>query len=226
MTSKQWDLVCSKDYYATMALVAFGISGLIGNYIFGYLQDYYGRKPSFYIYLIFEIVTCAASGFALDFTSWLVLRFMVGLTVPAILASPYVLAIELVGPTHRVFCTIVTNIAYSIGLTALAGVVYLVPNWRLLSLSVSLPFVSLFLCIFTLPESPRWLVCAHKFERAAKVMKTIARWVDEKSFWLFMSMCVQIGQRWWKTFKTTLAHMFIHIIPFWQCSTSKLFSVF
>lgn len=158
-----------------MALVAFGISGLIGNYIFGYLQDYFGRKPSFYIYLIFEIVTCAASGFAWDFTSWLVLRFLVGLTVPAILASPYVLAIELVGPTHRVFCTIVTNIAYSIGLTALAGVVYLVRDWRLLSMVVSLPFASLFLCIFALPESPRWLVCAHKFKRAAKVMETIAR---------------------------------------------------
>lgn len=176
----QWDLVCEKDYYATMALVVFGISGLIGNYIFGYLQDYFGRKPSFYIYLIFEIASCAASGFAWSFPSWLVLRFMVGLTVPAILASPYVLAIELVGPTHRVFCTIVTNIAYSIGLTALAGAVYLFRDWRLLSLVVSLPFISLLLCFSTLPESPRWLVATHKFKRGAKIMETIARWENEK----------------------------------------------
>jgi MFS transporter, OCT family, solute carrier family 22 (organic cation transporter), member 4/5 len=158
-----------------MALVVFGISGLVGNYIFGYLQDYYGRKPSFYIYLIFEIVSCALSSLTWSFASWLVLRFMVGLTVPAILASPYVLAIELVGPTHRVFCTIVTNIAYSIGLTLLAGVVYLIRDWRLLSLAVSLPLATLFCCYFALPESPRWLVATHKFERAAKVMKTIAR---------------------------------------------------
>lgn len=173
----QWDLVCEKDYYATMALVVFGISGLIGNYIFGYLQDYFGRKPSFYIYLIFELGSCVASGFAWNFPSWLVLRFMVGLTVPAILASPYVLAIELVGPTRRVFCTIVTNIAYSIGLTTLAGMVYLFRDWRLLSFAVSLPFISLFLCIFALPESPRWLVATHKFKRAAAIMKTMARYV-------------------------------------------------
>lgn len=167
--------MCEKDYYATMALVVFGISGLIGNYIFGYLQDYYGRRPSFYIYLIFEIVACAGSSFAWDFSSWLVLRFMVGLTVPAVLASPYVLAIELVGPTRRVFCTIATNIAYSVGLTLLAGVVYFVRDWRMLSLAVSLPFLMLFSCFFMLPESPRWLIATHKFERAAKIMKTIAR---------------------------------------------------
>lgn len=171
----QWNLVCEKDYYSTMALVVFGISGLIGNYIFGYMQDYYGRRPSFYIYLIFEIVSCAASAFAWSFTSWLVLRFMVGLTVPAILASPYVVAIELVGPTHRVFCTIVTNIAYSIGLTLLAAIVYLVRDWRMLSLAVSLPLLLLFSCIHILPESPRWLIATHKYKRAAKVMKTIAR---------------------------------------------------
>ncbi|KAL7050719.1 hypothetical protein ACKWTF_004188 [Chironomus riparius] len=171
----EWDLVCEKDYYSTMALVVFGISGLIGNYIFGYLQDYYGRKPSFYIYLIFEILSCGLSSLAWNFTSWLVLRFMVGLTVPAILASPYVLAIELVGPTRRVFCTIVSNIAYSIGLTSLAGIVYMIRDWRMLSIAVSMPLLLLFMCYFTLPESPRWLVATHKYEKAAKVMKTIAR---------------------------------------------------
>lgn len=159
-----------------MALVIFGISGLIGNYIFGYLQDYYGRKPSFYIYLMLEIAACALSAATWSFPSWIVLRFLVGLTVPAILASPYVLAIEMVGPKNRVFCTIVANIAYSIGLTLLAGVVYMFRDWRELSLAVSLPLIVLFLCVFALPESPRWLIATHKFERAAKVMETIARY--------------------------------------------------
>lgn len=91
VNSFQWDLVCDRDYYSTLALVFFGIGGLVGNYIFGFLQDYWGRRPSFFVYLFLEIIACALSSLAWNFHSWLVFRFVVGLTVPAILASPYVL---------------------------------------------------------------------------------------------------------------------------------------
>lgn len=87
----------------------------------------------------------------------------------------------MVGPRQRVICTIVLNIAYSIGLVLLAGIVYLVRDWRYLSLAVSLPLLMLFSCFFVLPESPRWLVATGKFRRAARVMKTIAR-INKKPF--------------------------------------------
>ena len=54
-------------------------------------------------------------------------------------------AIELVGPSKRTVVTILSNIAYSLSLVALAGVVYLVRDWRQLALATSVPFVSFFL---------------------------------------------------------------------------------
>lgn len=77
------------------------------------------------------------------------------------------------------FCTIVLNIAYSIGLVLLAGIVYFVRDWRYLSLAVSLPLLLLFFFFFTLPESPRWLVATGKYRRAARIMSEMAR-LNEK----------------------------------------------
>nr|XP_024217573.1 carcinine transporter [Halyomorpha halys] len=171
----EWEMVCEKDFYSTLALVLLGLGGLIGNYIFGYLQDSLGRRPSFFIYLLIECVFGIATAFAPDFTSWLAFRFGVGFTVPAILGTPYVLAIELVGPSHRTMVTVLTNIAYSLGLVALAVVAYLVRDWRQLALATSVPFLTFFLYWWVLPESPRWLLARGRFDEAEKVLNTMAR---------------------------------------------------
>ncbi|XP_046659328.1 beta-alanine transporter-like isoform X1 [Homalodisca vitripennis] len=176
----EWDMVCQKDFYSTLALVLLGVGGLIGNYIFGYLQDSIGRRPSFFIYLFIECLFGIATAFAQDFVTWTLFRVGVGFTVPAILGTPYVLAIELVGPKHRTVCTILTNIAYSLGLVALAAVVYLIRDWRQLALATSVPFLSFFLYWWVLPESPRWLLARGRFEEAEKILKKMAR-VNGKS---------------------------------------------
>ncbi|XP_045486894.1 beta-alanine transporter-like [Pieris rapae] len=171
----EWDLVCDKDFLPTLGLVLLAVGGIIGNYIFGYLQDTFGRKPSFFIYLLIECIFGVATAFAQNYYIWLIFRFGVGFTVPAIMATPYVLAIELVGPRSRTLCTILSNIAYSMGLILLAGVVYLVRDWRYLALATTLPFVCFFLYIWLMPESPRWLLARGQFEKAEVILKKMAR---------------------------------------------------
>ncbi|KAG7295860.1 hypothetical protein JYU34_020944 [Plutella xylostella] len=171
----EWDLVCDKDFYATLGLVLLAVGGIVGNYIFGYVQDTLGRKPAFFIYLLIECVFGVATAFAQNYVVWLIFRIGVGFTVPAIMATPYVLAIELVGPRHRTLCTILSNIAYSLGLIMLSGVVYLIRDWRNLALTTTLPFVCFFLYLWPMPESPRWLLARGQFEKAEAILKNMAR---------------------------------------------------
>lgn len=74
-----------------MALILLGASGLIGNYIFGYIQDIKGRKPAYFIYLFIQCIFGIATASANNYYIWIVFRIGVGFTVPAILGTPYVL---------------------------------------------------------------------------------------------------------------------------------------
>ncbi|KAG5894385.1 hypothetical protein JTB14_015662 [Gonioctena quinquepunctata] len=171
----EWNLVCDKDFLVTLALVFFGASGLIGNYIFGYVQDGMGRKPAYFIFLFIECVFGIATAFAENYATWAIFRLGVGFTVPAILGTPYVLAIELVGPKQRTMVTILINIAYSLSLVSLAVIVWAIRAWRWMALATTLPFVTLFLHFSLLPESPRWLLAQGRYDEAQIILTNMAR---------------------------------------------------
>lgn len=84
-------MVCDKSLAATLGLMLFGASGLVGNYIFGYIQDGLGRKPAFFIYLTIQCIFGIATAFSWNFLTWILCRIGIGFTVPAILGTPYVL---------------------------------------------------------------------------------------------------------------------------------------
>ncbi|VEN36260.1 unnamed protein product [Callosobruchus maculatus] len=171
----EWNLVCDRDFLVTLGLVLLGASGLVGNYIFGYIQDGVGRKPAYFIYLLIQCIFGTATAFASNYVMWVIFRIGVGFTVPAILGTPYVMAIELVGPKYRVTVTILINIAYSLSLVSLAIIVWAVRDWRWMTLLTTLPFAALFATWWVLPESPRWLLARGRYDEAEKILCKMAK---------------------------------------------------
>ncbi|CAH1998605.1 unnamed protein product [Acanthoscelides obtectus] len=174
-TVTEWNLVCDRDFLVTLALVLLGASGLVGNYIFGYIQDGMGRKPAYFIYLLIQCIFGTATAFASNYLMWVIFRIGVGFTVPAILGTPYVMAIELVGPKYRVTVTILINIAYSLSLVSLAIIVWAITDWRWMAILTTLPFAALFVTWWVLPESPRWLLARERYDEAERILCKMAK---------------------------------------------------
>jgi MFS family permease len=192
--------VCEKDIYPTLGLVALNVGGPIGVYLFGMLNDRYGRRISYFSCLATLLVGSFITAFSTDFGMWAFSRIIVGLTIPAVYQIPFIIgkrliysqlqfvlkhshltALELVGPNYRSFVTVMTCTFYTFGLMGLALVTVFVRDWFTLSIVTSVPFLFYFLYIFVMPESPRWLLAKGKLESALKVLETMAR-VNGKDF--------------------------------------------
>ncbi|XP_031788264.1 carcinine transporter isoform X2 [Nasonia vitripennis] len=141
----EFDLVCDYDIYPTIGLVALNAGGPVGVYMFGSLNDRFGRRLSFFACLATLITGASLSATANTFWIWAATRIIVGLTIPAIYQIPFIISLELVGPNYRSFVTVMTCTFYTMGLCMLAGVTYYIQEWRTLALVTSLPFSIYFL---------------------------------------------------------------------------------
>lgn len=91
----QFDLVCEKDIYPTLGLVALNIGGPIGVYLFGVLNDRYGRRFSYFSCLATLLTGSFVTAFSTSFGMWAFSRIIVGLTIPAVYQIPFIIGKEL-----------------------------------------------------------------------------------------------------------------------------------
>ncbi|GAV03916.1 hypothetical protein RvY_14280 [Ramazzottius varieornatus] len=174
-TIVEWDLVCTRDTYSTLALFIFTLGSVTGLMCFGAMSDYLGRKPAMFACLAVQIIFGTLSGLAPTFALWCVARFFVGFTIPSALRIPMIFAIELVRPEKRTRVGIMTTAFYSIGTILLAGLAYLLPHWRPLSLAVALPETVLLFLWHFVPESPRWLLANNRSVEIKSFLQYAAR---------------------------------------------------
>lgn len=177
----QFDLVCDRDIFPTLGLVALNTGGPVGVYLFGLLNDRAGRRISYFICLGTLLSGSLLTAFSTGFWTWAFSRVIVGLTIPAVYQIPFIIALELVGPNYRSFVTVMTCTFYTFGLMLLAAITYFIQDWRQLTLWTSVPFLLYFLYILVMPESPRWLLAEDRLEEALKVLETMAR-INRKPF--------------------------------------------
>ena len=82
---------------------------------------------------------------------------------------------ELVGPKGRVFGNTLINVVYVCGLMTLAGLHWILQDWRTLLRIIYLPSCLIFSYLWILNESVRWLLSKGKYDQAIAILRKAAK---------------------------------------------------
>ncbi|PIC50435.1 hypothetical protein B9Z55_001332 [Caenorhabditis nigoni] len=171
----EFNLVCDQQSWVEISTTSFYVGSFIGNCLFGYIADKFGRRRSFFVILIVLVVCGTANSFAKDIESFIILRFFTGLAFPALFQIPFIICMEFMGNSGRIFSGLMISLFFGAAMALLGVVAMFIRRWRPLTFFCNAPFAVLFCYYFFLPESPRWSVSVGKWAEAKAQLKKIAK---------------------------------------------------
>ena len=138
---------------------------LLGAYLFGYVNDRFGRRVAAISAVLCYTLPALASGFAASLTQLGMYRFVVGLGVGGIMPTAIAYLVEIAPKRFRVTMVMCGVLGFTTGIAVVGQVAaWLIPIWGWRVVFFLPSCVGLALCIllyFVLPESLRYLT-VHK----------------------------------------------------------------
>lgn len=151
---------------------------IIGTLITGYLTDRFGRKLPLIMAAGIFMLSSVLMGWAPSYSLLIFWRIVAGIGVGAAsMLSPLYIA-EVSPAAIRGRMVSINQLTIVIGILLAYFSNYMLAdvedNWRWMFTSGSVPSVLFFLCVFLVPESPRWLLSKGQTEKAKEVLAQIA----------------------------------------------------
>lgn len=111
---------------------------LLGAWFLGPLADKIGRRRVYLYSSLTLFIATFVSAVAITFTQFALARFFIGFAGAGCILCLFVILMEITGPDYRATTGIAISGFFSIGFILLAGVAYVIPGWRLLTVIFAL----------------------------------------------------------------------------------------
>ncbi|XP_006085374.1 solute carrier family 22 member 10-like [Myotis lucifugus] len=170
----QWNLVCKSKSLKLWSQSIFMAGYMLGSLLGGYISDKFGRKTVLLASSLLAALLGTGSIFAPTFPIYCIIRFHLAMSTGTIFTNTLVLLIEWLPSNVTPMIITIRSLVLSTGQIVLPGLAYVFRDWRMLQLSISVPYFVFFLSLWWTSESVRWLIVSGKLEKALKVMKKVA----------------------------------------------------
>ena len=170
-----WNLVCDRTALLSTVQGSYMGGVFVGCLFWGWASDKFGRRPSILVAALIQIVSSVIASFSTNYIMFIFFRFIIAFSVSGVFECAFVLVMEIVSPELRTPFGIMTQFPFAIGVCILPLVAYFIRDWNHLQLAISIPCLVLTSYYWFIPESPRWLIQARKFNEAKDVLSQAAK---------------------------------------------------
>ncbi|XP_012300817.1 solute carrier family 22 member 4 isoform X4 [Aotus nancymaae] len=172
----EWNLVCEDDWKVPLTTSLFFVGVLLGSFVSGQLSDRFGRKNVLFATMAVQTGFSFLQIFSISWEMFTVLFVIVGMGQISNYVVAFILGTEILGKSVRIiFSTLGVCTFFAVGYMLLPLFAYLIRDWRMLLLALTVPGV---LCVplwWFIPESPRWLISQRRFREAEDIIQKAAK---------------------------------------------------
>ena len=172
--TSEFGLVCGRKYLKSMAQTIYFVGMIFGVFTFGLLADYLGRKKVLIFLLLGISVTGCLTSIMPSFPWFIFGRFLNAFVAIGIFETQFTFAVELVAGKWTTIVDIGISYFWVVGWLTLVLLAYMLRDWRDLMLYSSIPSYLAVLLIWTVTESPRWLLAKGRLEEAEVIVRRAA----------------------------------------------------
>ena len=181
-TASLRELFSLSDWQLGFAVSSALIGTIVGSLVFAKPGDVWGRRPVLKSLAAFYFLSAFGCAVAWDYWSLVIFRFLGGLAVggSSVLGPIYVAEISPARLRGRLVILFQYNVCLGILLAFLSNAVIgsvgmdaLGLEWRVMFGMECLPALFFFVMLFTVPESPRWLVGKDREDEARHVFAAV-----------------------------------------------------